>query len=106
MADEPARNLIAGRWCDSVGGAALEDLNPANRGELLTVFPRSDYRDVDRAVEAARAAVVEWQRQAPENRAALLERAAELCRARVEELARLQVRESGTLLAGATAEAA
>lgn len=101
-----AQNFLDGRWVDSATKATLETLNPANKGEVLGVVPRSDHRDVDRAVEVARAGWPAWARTNPGLRAEVLRRAAALLQGQLEELAALITRESGKLLPDAREEVA
>src|SRR5436189_3376150 len=54
------KNFIGGEWVDAVSGETFESTSPAN-GETIGVFPRSGPEDVDGAVEAAKAAFVEWR---------------------------------------------
>jgi aldehyde dehydrogenase (NAD+) len=54
------QNLIAGEWVDAASGETFESRSPAD-GETLGVFPRSGPEEVDRAVEAAKAAFEEWR---------------------------------------------
>ncbi len=54
------RNYIGGEWVDAASGETFESTSPAD-GETIGVFPRSAAEDVDRAVEAARAAFEEWR---------------------------------------------
>src|SRR5581483_7016088 len=54
------RNLIGGEWVDAASGETFESTSPAD-GETIGVFPRSGAEDVDRAVEAAKAAFEEWR---------------------------------------------
>ena len=54
------KNFIGGEWVDAAAGETFESTSPAN-GETLGVFPRSGAEDVDRAVEAAKAAYEEWR---------------------------------------------
>jgi aldehyde dehydrogenase (NAD+) len=103
---ERFQNLIDGRWVDSSTKASWEDQNPANRSDVLGVFPRSDHRDVDRAVEAAAAHRVELARLEGADRSGILQRAAGLLQTRSEELAALLTRESGKLLEDARSEVA
>jgi alpha-ketoglutaric semialdehyde dehydrogenase len=35
------KNYINGEWVEGSGGAAIEDRNPANRDELIGMFPSS-----------------------------------------------------------------
>jgi len=54
------QNLIGGEWVDAASGETFESTSPAD-GETLGVFPRSGPEEVDRAVEAAKAAFEEWR---------------------------------------------
>jgi aldehyde dehydrogenase (NAD+) len=54
------QNLIGGEWVDAASGETFESRSPAD-GETLGVFPRSGPEEVDRAVEAAKAAFEEWR---------------------------------------------
>lgn len=47
-------NYIDGKWQAFRTGHTFEDLNPANKLDVIGVFPRSDASDVDAAVKAAR----------------------------------------------------
>ena len=98
------KNFLGGRWADALGGVTFEDLNPANRSEVLGVFPRSDHRDVDRAVETAKAYAPTWSAVPVERRAVLLDRAAVMLHEQREEVARLLTRDTGKLLAESDVE--
>ena len=45
---ERLKNLIDGKWMESANGATFDDVNPANKTDVLGEFPRSDHRDIDR----------------------------------------------------------
>ena len=47
---------IAGEWCDAEDGATADILNPAT-GEVMATTPKATIADVNRCVEASRAAV-------------------------------------------------
>ena len=49
------QNYIGGRWVDAASGETFESASPAN-GEPIGTFPRSDEKDVQEAVAAAKAA--------------------------------------------------
>ena len=53
------QNYINGEWVDACSEATFENRNPAT-GELLGEFARSDGRDVNAAVAAAKAAYRTW----------------------------------------------
>ena len=95
---ERFKNLIAGKWVDSANGSTFDDLNPANKTDVLGSFPRSDHRDVDRAVEASEANFLTWRKVPAPRRAEILFRAAEGLVRRKDELAALITREMGKVL--------
>lgn len=71
------KQLIGGKWVDSVSGETFESKNPST-GEVLGSVPYGDERDVDLAVAAARQAFEseEWGNMAPSDRGRLLQRVA------------------------------
>ena len=95
---ERFQNFINGKWVDAANGTTFEDINPANKTEVMGTFPRSDHRDVDRAVESAKAHYPTWRGVPAPRRAEILFRAAEILVRRKEELARLTTQEMGKAL--------
>ena len=93
------KNLINGEWIESTSGQAFENRNPANRDELVGMFPASTAEDVDTAVGAAREAFKSWRLVPAPKRAEILFRAAETLVKRKEDLARDMTREMGKVLA-------
>ncbi|MBS1890589.1 MAG: aldehyde dehydrogenase family protein [Actinobacteria bacterium] len=87
--------LIGGRRVAAGSGATIESRDPAT-GELLAAFPRGDQRDVEAAVAAAGEAFPAWKRTPVTERAACLERLADLIGEHAEELAMLDVRDNGS----------
>ena len=92
-----SRNYVGGEWVDPAGGETFASRNPAT-GEVLGVFPRSDGADVDRAVEAAKAAFESWRLVPAPKRGELLFRFAQLLTDAKGELAELMSREMGKVL--------
>jgi aldehyde dehydrogenase (NAD+) len=103
---ERFRNLIDGKWVDSASGSTFDDVSPINKTDMLGSFPRSDHRDVDRAVEAARSHLSTWCRVPARRRSEVLWAVAETLHQRGEELATLLTRETGKVLAEARLEIA
>lgn len=101
---ERYKNLVAGEWVDSRTGETIEDLNPADTNEVVAVFPSMTAEDAGRAVEAAAEAFPGWKAMTPVARGAILQRAAELIRERVETIARDLTREMGKTLKEARGE--
>src|SRR5271156_3735383 len=93
------RNFIGGKWGGAVGGKTLENRNPANRDELIGIFPASGAEDVAAAVGAAKDAYKGWRLTPAPKRAEILFRAAEILVKRKEEFARAMTREMGKVLA-------
>jgi acyl-CoA reductase-like NAD-dependent aldehyde dehydrogenase len=91
------KNFIGGQWVDAVSGETFESTSPAT-GELIGVFPRSGAEDVDRAVEAAKAAYEEWRLVPAPARGEILYRFGALVREHKDELALLMSREMGKVL--------
>ncbi|MDQ7842628.1 MAG: aldehyde dehydrogenase family protein [Armatimonadota bacterium] len=97
--------LVAGEWVDSSGGT-VTDLNPADTSEVVAEFPAMTAEDVTRAVEAAAEAFSAWKALTWTARGAVLRRASELIRERLEVIARDLTREMGKTLREARGEVA
>jgi acyl-CoA reductase-like NAD-dependent aldehyde dehydrogenase len=80
-------------------GATYENRNPADREDLIGLFPQSAKSDVDAAVAAARRAYVSWRLVPAPARADILYRAAQLFRERKDRFADEMTREMGKVLA-------
>jgi aminomuconate-semialdehyde/2-hydroxymuconate-6-semialdehyde dehydrogenase len=90
-----ALNYIGGEFVAARSGEWLEDLDPARMRHLASI-PRSDARDVEAAVRAARAAGEgPWGATSYEERADLLEAVADSIEARLEDFALLESLDSG-----------
>src|SRR5512133_3129211 len=94
------RNYIGGRWVDAASGETFESTSPAS-GEPVGTFPRSDEKDVQDAVAAAKAAFEEWRLVPAPKRGEVLFRFGQLLIDQKEELAQLMAREMGKVLAEA-----
>src|SRR3990170_5616433 len=92
------KNLIGGEWVDAISGGTLQDVNPADRDDILGEFPRSGAEDVGRAVQAARDAFKTWRLTPAPQRGEIIFRAGEILVKRKDELARLMTREMGKIL--------
>ena len=93
------RNFINGEWVESVTHESFEDANPADRSELVGLFPRSTAEDMSRAVEAACEAYKSWRLFPAPKRGEILFRAARLLLERKESSAEHMTREMGKVLA-------
>jgi aldehyde dehydrogenase (NAD+) len=92
------KNFIDGEWVASVSGRTFENLNPANRHELIGLFQKSNQQDVDNALAAAKEAYKSWRRVPPPKRGEILFRAALLLVERKQQFAEDMTREMGKIL--------
>jgi acyl-CoA reductase-like NAD-dependent aldehyde dehydrogenase len=91
-------------WSEIV--MTLEVRDPADQREIVGQVPAMSVADVEAAYKRARHAFESWRRTNPLDRAAVLGRAADLIRDRVEDGAVLLVRENGKTLGEARVEVA
>ncbi|AVO54427.1 trifunctional transcriptional regulator/proline dehydrogenase/L-glutamate gamma-semialdehyde dehydrogenase [Ectopseudomonas mendocina] len=91
--------------CDSGNAGEVEPLrNPADHRDLVGHVREASIQDVDNALRCALSSGPIWQSTLPGERAAVLERAADLMEAELQQLMGLLVRESGKTFANAIAE--
>ena len=96
-------NFIDGAWEDP-GAKTAPIHNPARSDQLLGHFTESSAEDVDRAVQAAQRAFLEWREVPGPDRGAMLFRVADLLEQRVDDLAFALSAEQGKVLAESRGE--
>jgi aldehyde dehydrogenase (NAD+) len=96
---------IAGHWRIGGGSGEVIDTNPWS-GVQLTRIRHAGLADVDAAYAGAVEAQSEWAARLPEERAAVMRRAAQLLESRHEEVLSWVVAESGATIAKAEIELA
>jgi betaine-aldehyde dehydrogenase len=94
MADQTFRNVIKGELVESVSGETYDVIDPST-GEVYAQAPMSRAEDVDRAYAAADAAFESWGRTTPQERGNALLRIAHAIEERVEEINRVECRDTG-----------
>jgi alpha-ketoglutaric semialdehyde dehydrogenase len=97
-------NFIGGEWLASANGRTYEKRNPFRTADVVGEFPASEAADVEAAVGTAVAAHRAWAGLSPQQRGAILFRAAEVVQARVGEIAGDMTREMGKPIREANAE--
>lgn len=95
--------LIDGQWVDARQGGTWDVRNPATE-DIITTVPFGDVDDAQAAIEAASKALPVWASMTTYERAAILLRAANLIRERLDELAPIMTRECGKPLTEARGE--
>ncbi len=88
------RMVIGGAWAESESGARFEATSPAT-GESLGTIPKGTREDAARAIAAANAARRDWSARSAFERAAALERVADLIEERRDDLARTLTLDQG-----------
>ena len=88
------QNFVGGTWVDAAEGGTVEIINPAT-GETIAEVPQGTEADVDRAVEAAKAALPDWLETTPGERSEMLLKLADAIDANAEELAQLESQNVG-----------
>ena len=97
------QNYINGEWVDAGSGETFESKSPAD-GETIGVFPKSGSADVDRAVEAAKAAYEEWRLVQAPKRGEVLFRFAQLLAEHKDDVTDLMTHEMGKVKAEAAGD--
>jgi acyl-CoA reductase-like NAD-dependent aldehyde dehydrogenase len=92
-------HFINGAYVEPIEGQWLDSLDPY-RGEPWAKIARGSAADIDKAVEAASAALREgpWATMTASNRGKLMNRLADLVAANAERLAEVEVRDNGKLM--------
>ncbi len=90
--------MIDGEWVEA-GGRWIPVENPAHKGTLAGEVPRGGAAEVDRAVQAAKAAFPAWKRTPARERGKAFLKLADALEAEREEFARLYSLETGNAIA-------
>lgn len=88
-------NFINGAWVPPSTGNYAENLNPADRDDVVGEYPVSNQKDAEAAIAAAKAAFPEWASMPGPSRGRILLKATELFKARIDDFARMLCREEG-----------
>jgi acyl-CoA reductase-like NAD-dependent aldehyde dehydrogenase len=94
---------INGQWVPAIDNGTYQLINPATE-EVLETISYANAKDCIAAIEAAQQAFTSWSKTNPYTRAAILKKAADIIRDRVDTLAKDMVLESGKPLAEAKGE--
>jgi acyl-CoA reductase-like NAD-dependent aldehyde dehydrogenase len=86
---------IGGRWVDAESGKSYKVVNPATEEEIAQL-PLGGKEDVDRAVEAARAAFPIWAKKTQEERSRIVSQIGAAITAHAKEFTELDVIDHGT----------
>ncbi len=97
-------SYVAGKWYHPKSERIVRNINPADTSDVIAEFPAATAEDVQRAIEAAKAAWPAWRKMPAPERGRILWRAADIARKRTDEIARTLTREEGKILREARGE--
>jgi len=89
------KNFIAGKWVAPSTGEYFENVNPADRADVIGRFPLSGLEDVERAVQSAKCGFEVWRKTPAPARGDVLRRVGDILTRRKDEIADLMTREMG-----------
>lgn len=87
-------NFIGGQWVAPVDGEYFENISPIDR-TILTKIPRSNEKDVELAVKAAKTAFESYKHTTVIERSTLLNKIADIVEANLEKLALAETLDNG-----------
>src|SRR6478672_11612999 len=91
-------NYIGGQWVASLSGEWFDNVNPADRDDIVGRFPKSNAEDMNNAIAAAKTAARRWRLTPAPKRAELLFRLGEILRANKDRYSQEMTREMGKVL--------
>jgi alpha-ketoglutaric semialdehyde dehydrogenase len=89
------KNFIAGKWVAPSTGEYFENVNPADKSDVIGRFPLSGVEDVERAVQSAKCGFEVWRKTPAPARGDVLRRVGDILTRRKDEIADLMTREMG-----------
>lgn len=92
------KNYIGGKWVGARSKQNYKSLNPANTDKVVGLFPYSDVKDIDDAVQAAKKSFASWQKVPLPERGEIILRARDILIRDKEKLAVEMTREMGKVL--------
>ena len=99
---EKLQNYINGALVAPIGATYLDNYDPS-RGEVYSLIPDSDERDVEQAVQAAKAAFEGWSKTSIHERSQIMVRISELIGENLDRLAAAESKDNGKPVSLATA---
>ncbi len=87
-------NFINGKFVDPIGGEYFENTSPIDNSHIA-MYARSQKEDVDKAIEAANVAKVNWANTSVVERATLLLKVADIIEQNLEEFALVETCDNG-----------
>ena len=96
---EKYKNLINGQWREPAGGKYSENRNPADKNDLIGLYPSSSKEEVEEAIKAAKIAYEQWRLIPAPKRGDVLKIVGDLMNEKKDEIAFEMTREMGKVFA-------
>jgi aldehyde dehydrogenase (NAD+) len=96
-------SYVNGKWFHPKSNRLVRNISPADF-EVIAEFPAATAEDVQNAIHAAEIAFKDWKKTPGPERGRILWRAADIARARADEIARTLTREEGKIFKEAKGE--
>lgn len=91
-------NLINGEWIKEGSHGTFKNINPADKSDVVGIFPKSGKAEVNAAVKAAKKAYESWRLVPAPKRGEIIKKAGDLLVKYKEDIAKLATREMGKIL--------
>lgn len=98
------KNLIGGKLIEPSTKEYFDNVNPADKDDVIGRFPRSVKNDINKAVVAAKKIFPVWSNIPPPKRADVITNITQKIKEKKEEIAKIIVREMGKSMAAAYGE--
>ncbi|HEV8159028.1 MAG TPA: aldehyde dehydrogenase family protein, partial [Pyrinomonadaceae bacterium] len=98
------RNFINGEWVESSSDKTIQNINPANIGDIIGTVKLSTRDEAQKSVEAAYNAFRDWKNTPAPTRGRIVAKAARLLEDNKEDLAQILTREEGKTIAESRGE--
>jgi acyl-CoA reductase-like NAD-dependent aldehyde dehydrogenase len=97
-------NYINGQWSSASNGQTYQQYDPADLTKVTGSWPKSTIEDTQNAIKAADSAFTDWSELSVYQRAEYLNRALELLKSRVDQIAKVITLENGKMLSESKGE--
>jgi len=98
------RNFINGEWVESSSDKTIQNINPANIGDIIGTVKLSTRDEAQKSVEAAYNAFRDWKNTPAPTRGRIVAKAARLLEDNKEDLAQILTREEGKTISESRGE--
>ncbi|MEK5231423.1 alpha-ketoglutaric semialdehyde dehydrogenase GucD [Lysinibacillus sp. FSL K6-0232] len=100
------KNFINNEWVESSSQKTLSSISPMNKHEVVGQVAASDVQDLEKAIQSAHEAKIQWRKLGQHARGQFLFKVADILESRLDEIAETMTKEMGKTLPEAKGETA